>query len=87
VLAFDVSDFAVEFKDGSVKNVGAANKRATAKLFDVTGVAARPYGSDRVKLVFEDDAGDEVQVALSPDQAEQVAADVRGLTGDDASED
>jgi len=73
MLAFDVSHFAVEFTDGSIKNVGAANKRATAKLFDVTETEVRSYGSERVKFVFEDEEGDEVQVALSPDQARGVA--------------
>jgi len=81
MLALDVSEFAVEFKDGSIKNVGAANKRATAKLFDVTETEVRAYGSERVKLTFEDEAGDEVQVALSPEQAREVADGVEELDG------
>ncbi|MFB6121225.1 MAG: hypothetical protein ABEJ68_08940 [Halobacteriaceae archaeon] len=86
MLTIDVSDFSVEFKDGAIKNVGAANKRATAKLFDVADAEVREYGSERVKLVFEDETGDEVQVALSPEQATEVADGVEGIREESASD-
>jgi hypothetical protein len=87
MLALSIDAFDVEFKEGSIKNVGPTNKRVTAKLFDVTESTARPYGDDRVKLVFEDGEGDEVQVALSEDDAAARAAEIEGLGDERAAED
>lgn len=69
----------VELKDGALKNVGPSNKSAEAKLFDVTESEAREFGDKRVKLVFEDDEGNEVQVALFPDEASAIAGDIEAL--------
>lgn len=82
MLTLSLDEFHVEFEDGSVKNVGPTNKRTTAKLFDVTEATAREFGDRRVKLLFEDGEGNEVQVALSPEQAEEIADGVdRALDG------
>lgn len=77
-----IDEFMVEVKDGSIRNVGAPNKRATAKLFDVTEAEAREFGDNRVKLVFEDAEGNEVQVALFPAEARTVRRDVEALEAD-----
>lgn len=69
----------MEFKEGSIKNVGPANKSATAKLFDVDDVEIRAFGDQRVKLVADDGTGNEVQVALAPEQAAAVVDDVESL--------
>lgn len=69
----------VELKDGSIKNVGPTNKSAEAKLFDVSSAEAREFGDKRVKLVFEDGEGNEVQVALFPDEASKIADDIEAL--------
>lgn len=82
MLALDIDEFAIELKDGSVKNVGATNKRATAKLFDVAEATAREYGGDRVKVVASDDAGNEVQLALSAGAAAALADDLAALDGE-----
>jgi hypothetical protein len=87
MLALSIDEFDVEFKDGSVKNVGAPNKRATAKLFDVTEATARQYGDDRVKLVFEDDEGNEVQAALFADEAPALASELAALAPEDDASD
>lgn len=79
MLNLNLSDFMVEFKEGSVKNVGPATKEATAKLFDVDSVEAREFGDKRVKVVAADDEGNEVQLALFPDQVEALAADIENL--------
>ncbi|WP_254837582.1 hypothetical protein [Natronomonas marina] len=79
MLNLNVDSFMVEFKDGSIENVGAPNKSASAKLFDVEDVEARAFGDSQVKLVASDADGNEVQVALFPEQAEAVVEDVEAL--------
>jgi hypothetical protein len=75
----NLSDFMVEFKEGSVKNVGPATKEATAKLFDVDSVEAREFGDKRIKVVATDEEGNEVQIALFPEQVESLAEDIDTL--------
>jgi hypothetical protein len=79
VLNLSISDFDVEFDDGAVKNVGAPTKHATAKLWDVSEAEFREYGDRRVKLVCEDDAGNEVQVALFPEQTDALIEELEAL--------
>jgi hypothetical protein len=79
MLTLQLEDFMIELKDGSIKNVGAANKTATAKLYDVTGAEAREFGDERVKLSFTDEDGNEVEVALDPAQAREVARGIESL--------
>jgi len=76
MLTLDVDELLFEIKDGAIKNAGASNKEATVKLYDVTAVDVREFGNDRVKLTFEDDGGNAVEVALFDDEAHEVA---RGL--------
>lgn len=82
MLNLNLHDLMVEFKDGSVKNVGPTDKSATAKLFDVETVEAREFGDSQVKIVAEDDEGNEVQVALFPEQARSVVDDVEAMAED-----
>jgi hypothetical protein len=82
VLNINLSEFMIELKDGSIKNVGPANKHAEAKLFDVADAEAREFGDKRVKLVFSDDSGNEVQVALFPEDVRDVVADVEAMEDD-----
>jgi hypothetical protein len=79
MLALDIEEFMVELEGGSIKNVGAPNKRATAKLFHVEELEARAFGDDRVKCVFEDEEGNEVQVALDAGQARDLVGDIDAL--------
>jgi hypothetical protein len=79
VLTLNIASFMVELKDGALKNVGPSNKSAAAKLFDVTSAEAREFGDKRVKCVFEDDEGNEVQVALFPEEAREIADDIEAL--------
>jgi hypothetical protein len=76
MLTVDLDDFMFELKDGSLKHVGAPNRTATVKLYDIEAVESREFGDERVKLTFESDDGNEVQVALFPEEAEELA---RGL--------
>ena len=82
MLNLDISSFMVELKEGALKNVGPSNKSATAKLFDVTSAEAREFGDKRVKFVFQDDEGNEVQVALFPEQVTGIAEDIEALEAD-----
>jgi len=76
MLTVDVDELLFEIKDGAIKNAGASNKEATVKLYDVAGADVREFGNDRVKLSFEDDEGNAVEVALFDEEAREVA---RGL--------
>jgi hypothetical protein len=76
MLTLELSDFLIELEEGAIKNVGASNKTGTAKLFGVESASARTFGDKRVKLVFEDARGSEVQVALFPEDVECLLEDL-----------
>ena len=82
MITVSLEEFMVELKDGVLTNVGPANKSATVKLFDVETAEAREFGDKRVKLVFEDGEGNEVQVALFPDDVRRIVRDVEALEDD-----
>ena len=82
MLTLDIDPFLVELKDGSIKNVGPTNKSATVKLFDVETASAREFGDKRVKLEFADAEGNEVQVALFPEDVRSLVADVDAMADD-----
>lgn len=73
MLSLDLEEFIFELKDGAIKNVGAPNKAATAKLYDVETIGVDEFGDERVKLRFADAEGNRVEVALFPEQARAVA--------------
>ena len=79
MLTLELEPFMVELKDGSLQNVGPANKSATVKLFDVDRVEAREFGDKRVKLEFEDEDGNEIQVSLFPEEVRSIVTDVERL--------
>lgn len=82
MLTLNVDDFMLEFKEGTLKHVGPSNKAGTAKLYDVEGVEVREFGDNRVKLVFDDGEGNEVEVALFPEEAGVVADGIEALRAD-----
>ncbi|WP_436906545.1 hypothetical protein [Halosimplex marinum] len=82
MLTLDFEEFAFELKDGAVKHVGPSNTSATAKLYDVEGVDVREFGDKRVKLAFEDAEGNEVEVALFPEAAAELARGIEVLEDD-----
>ncbi len=79
MLSLDLDRFMFELKEGALKHVGPSNRAATVKLYDVEGVEVREFGDKRVKLAFEDEDGNEVEVALFPDDAREVARGVERL--------
>lgn len=76
MLNLNLESFMIELKDGSVKNVGPTNKSATAKLFDPESVEARAFGDSQLKIVASDADGNEVQIALFPEDAAAIAEDI-----------
>ena len=82
MLTVAIEDFHVELKEGALKNVGPSTKSASVKLFDVESAEAREFGDKRVKLVFEDDDGNEVQIALFPEDVRAVVDDVEAMEDD-----
>ncbi|THE65329.1 hypothetical protein D8Y22_09065 [Salinadaptatus halalkaliphilus] len=82
MLALTLEEFMVELNEGSIKNVGPTNKSATVKLFDVESAEAREFGDKRLKLVFEDDEGNEIQVSLFPEDVYKLLEDVEALEDD-----
>ncbi|ELY51927.1 hypothetical protein [Natronorubrum bangense] len=79
MLTLSLEEFMVELNEGSIKNVGPTNKSATVKLFDVESAEAREFGDKRVKLVFEDEDGSEIQVSLFPDDVRKIVDDIEAL--------
>jgi hypothetical protein len=84
MITVSLSEFVLELKEGVVKHVGPSNKTAEVKLYDVEQVEVREFGDERVKLVFEDDAGSAVHVAVGPDEARTVAAGIDRLADQSA---
>jgi hypothetical protein len=79
MLTLDIEEFMFELKEGALKHIGPTNKRATVKLYDVEGIEVREFGDERAKLVFEDEDDNEVEVALFPDEAREVARGIEAL--------
>ena len=79
MLTLNIDEFMIELQDGALKNVGPSNKSAEAKLFDIDSAEAREFGDKRVKCVFADDEGNEIEVALFPDDASRLARDIEAL--------
>ena len=82
MLNLNLESFMIELKDGSLKNVGPTNKTASAKLFDVESAEAREFGDSQIKVVATDESGNEVQIALFPEQAESLLEDIESLRDD-----
>lgn len=78
MFTIDFDDLMLELEGGTVKHVGAPTSSASAKLYHVTEAEVREFG-DRVKLVFDDDEGNHVEVAVDPEVAERLVTDVERL--------
>jgi len=79
MFTIDLDQFMLELKQGTLKHVGASNKTATAKLYDVETAEIREFGDERVKLAFEDDGGNQIEVALDPPEARETARGIEAL--------
>ena len=81
MLTVDFDDLTLELQDGTVKHVGTPTT-AAIKLYHVESASARAFGDRQVKLVFDDDEGNEVEVALGDDDAEALGDDLKRLRDD-----
>lgn len=79
MFTLDIDQFMFELKDGVFKHVGSSTKSATVKLYDIESTEVRAFGDERVKLTCEDDGGNEIEVALDPDMASDIARDIEEL--------
>lgn len=83
MLTIDLDDFMFELKDGTIKHVGASNNAATAKLYDIERTEVREFG-DQLKLACADDSGNEIELALDPATAREIANGIDRLTEEDS---
>jgi hypothetical protein len=79
VLTIDLEDFAFEVKDGAIKHVGASGVAGTVKLYDVDSIDVREFGGERVKLTFEAEDDNSVEVALFPAALAELASELDEL--------
>jgi len=79
MLTLDIDQFMLGLDGGTLEHVGASKKAATVKLYDAETVDVRAFGDRRVKLACEDDGGNEVELALDPEQARELARDIERL--------
>lgn len=75
MLTLEISDFMLQLKEQTIHNVGGPTKSATVKMYDITEVEGRAFGDNRVKLAFSDAEGNNVEIALFPDEVRQLEDD------------
>lgn len=76
MLTVDFEDLIFELEEGALKHVGTKTKAATVKLYHVDQASARAFGDSQVKFAFADGEGNEVEIALDPEQVEAIVEDV-----------
>jgi len=82
MLTLDIESFMFELKEGAIKHVGPSNKSATVKLYDVEDAEVREFGDERAKIACTDEDGNEVEIALFPDEAREIAREIESLEAD-----
>lgn len=82
MLTIDLDDFMFELQDGAIKHVGPSTRSATVKLYDTDSVGVREYGDKRVKLTVADEEGNEVEIALFPEQIATLTEEIDRLRED-----
>jgi len=83
MLTLSLDGFALELDGGTVKHVGASNTAAAVTLYDPETVDARPFGDERVKVACVD-GGNEVELAMGPEQARELADELDRLAEESA---
>ncbi|QCC49824.1 hypothetical protein [Halapricum salinum] len=82
MLTIDLDDFMFELQDGAIKHVGPSTRSATVKLYDTESVGVREYGDKRVKLSVADDEGNEIEIAMFPEQIATLTEEIDRLRDD-----
>ncbi|MFT4945950.1 MAG: hypothetical protein ACI8TL_000179 [Natronomonas sp.] len=78
MLTIDLEEFMFELQDGTIKHVGASDNAATVKLYDIETTEVREFG-DQLKIACADDGGNEIELALDPGTARDIADGVERL--------
>ena len=79
MIVIDIEDFSVEIKNGVIKNVGGPKKSASVKFFDVEDIEVRRFGKDRIKLCFGDGEGNEIEIAISEIEGDEIKQKIKLL--------
>jgi len=82
MLTIDLDDFMFELQDGAIKHVGPSTRSATVKLYETESVGVREYGDKRVKFTVADAEGNEVEIALFPEQVATLMDEIDRLRDD-----
>lgn len=76
MLFLRLSDFTVELKRGAIHNAGAPTTEATIKQYDIEEMSVEEFGDERLKLIFDDEDDNELQVALFPEEVEELESKI-----------
>ena len=79
MIVIDIEDFSIEIKNGVIKNVGGPQKSASVKFFDVENTEVRRFGKDQIKLGFEDEEGNRVEIAISGGEGDKIRQKIKSL--------
>ncbi|MFL2521074.1 MAG: hypothetical protein ACJ0QU_01670 [Halobacteriales archaeon] len=79
MIVIDIEDFSIEIKNGVIKNVGGPQKSASVKFFDVENTEVRRFGKDQIKLCFEDEEGNRVEIAISEGEGDKIRQKIKSL--------
>ena len=79
MIVIDIEDFSIEIKNSVIKNVGGPQKSASVKFFDVENTEVRRFGKDQIKLCFEDEEGNRVEIAISEGEGDKIRQKIKSL--------
>ena len=79
MIVTNIEDFSIEIKNSVIKNVGGPQKSASVKFFDVEDIEIRRFGKDQIKLCFEDEEKNRVEIAISGEEGDKIGQKIKSL--------
>ena len=79
MIVINIEDFSIEIKNSIIKNVGGPQKSASVKFFDVEETEVRRFGKDQIKLCFEDEERNRVEIAISGEEGDKIGQKIKSL--------
>ena len=79
MIVINIEDFSIEIKNSIIKNVGGPQKSASVKFFDVEDIEIRRFGKDQIKLCFEDEEKNRVEIAISGEEGDKIGQKIKSL--------
>tara|TARA_Y100000590_G_scaffold169052_1_gene193649 strand:- start:1934 stop:2176 length:243 start_codon:yes stop_codon:yes gene_type:complete len=79
MIVINIEDFSIEIKNSIIKNVGGPQKSASVKFFDVEETEVRRFGKDQIKLCFEDEEKNRVEIAISGEEGDKIGQKIKSL--------